>query len=192
VSDTELVEFEWFRSEDAAMAASASLGAAGINCVVERQDPSGAAALMRLVQGARLLVPRRDLTRAREALGVAPPRNSELSEASIADWISVPRDVIATGLGDIRKKRRIVWFFFLTYLPVGAFTVTYAPPVARYAVALWMLGFAASSVWAGFAKCPRCGNRYSRTRRWTNPWTQRCLHCELPLRTDTGRNREHG
>jgi hypothetical protein len=95
------------------------------------------------------------------------------------------------GLREIRRRRRQVWLIFATYIPVCSLTLWAAPAAVPYVAGLWMCGFAASAIRAGKVRCPRCGNHYSRRRVgrilwiWAgNAWTQRCLHCHLPLRDD--------
>ena len=36
-----------------------------------------------------------------------------------------------------------------------------------------------------FTDCPRC-HRYYHWKLWSDPWTQKCLHCGLPLKARDG------
>jgi hypothetical protein len=181
MSDRDYLEFDTFPSEFAAAAAAASLGAAGIDCVVERID-AGAASMTRVPQAARLLVSRGDIMRARAAVEAAAADHQVAIENSLADWRTIPRDVLDAGRREIRRRRRMVWAVGLSYLPAGVLAFLYSPARAGYVIAVWMLAFIASAAWAAMARCPGCARTYSVRRRARNPWTQRCMHCELPLR----------
>jgi hypothetical protein len=180
MDEHDLVEAESFPTEIAAAIASASLRARGIECVVERQDSSGAAALTRAPEQVRILVRNSNLAAARELLhGVGHAdedydRNDE----------PVPsEDQIANGLQEIRRRRRHFWIVFATYLPATGLALLATEAAVPYIAGLWMLGAALTAVRAGWVRCPRCGERFSQRRRATNSFTQECLHCGLRLRT---------
>lgn len=97
---------------------------------------------------------------------------------------------ITAGLRDIRKRRRIVWGMWLAYLPAVAllaWTFQLSDAGAFKVVGAYMAAWVAAGVWAGRARCPRCGERYDSKRgalgfRVHNPWAQSCISCQLPLR----------
>lgn len=172
------------------MVAAASLQARGIRCIIARQDPSGAAALTRLPVGLRILVPAADLLEARELLETAGKGEEDTRGAAARTQDGDTQ--VTSGLLEIRRTRRHVWLLFATYPPVAGFAMWAAPAAAPYVVGLWMIAFAASAIRAGNARCPRCGDRYSQRRGGQNPWTQRCLHCDLPLRDAAADERRWG
>ncbi len=165
------------------MIAATSLQARGIQCIIARQDPSGAAALTRVPVGLRLLVPAADLSEARELLQSA--RVDEEGMRDAAERLGYG-PLVTSGLLEIRRRRRHVWIVFATFPLVASFATWAAPAATPYVLGLWMGAFAISATRAGNARCPRCGNWYSRRRGGRNPWTQRCLHCALPLRGAAG------
>jgi hypothetical protein len=183
VLKADFVEVATFDTEVAARLAAGCLEEVGIEVVIELEDPAGLFPITGRAAGARLLVSFEDRERAQAFLDLHEQPGSEGRSGSRLDPASVSLDAIRAGLSEIRRRRRWNWFFFLSYLPVGAGAITYVPSAALSVAVFWMLSFAATAVWAGLAVCPRCGERYSRTRYWQNPWTQRCLHCQLSLRT---------
>ena len=80
-----------------------------------------------------------------------------------------------------------MWGVFLTYVPIGgsvAFLLGYlsgSEYVALAVCAAWMIGYVVTGAIASTTRCPRCGNRFASKWWYHNPWTQRCLHCKLPL-----------
>jgi len=98
------------------------------------------------------------------------------------------------GLHAIRRKRAQMWVVFVGYLPV-VFLAMHAgralgldEKIVVVPTALaWMALFAFTIVRAGWARCPRCGRRFSQRIfrglfvSWSNPFNRRCLNCKLPL-----------
>lgn len=96
------------------------------------------------------------------------------------------------GLAEIRRRRLTVWIIWAGYLPFGV-VVSYAANLLGYPkhndpwwILPVMLAYMGVFAWAGMrafaARCPRCHERFSSRTFWRNSWTQRCLHCQLPLR----------
>jgi hypothetical protein len=83
----------------------------------------------------------------------------------------------------ILAKRSLMWFWIVSVVPV-AYLSDILWGIDPFAVGqVWVFGALASAVWVGFfTPCPRCGEQYHAARRWGSPWTQRCLHCDFPLR----------
>ena len=86
-----------------------------------------------------------------------------------------------------RRLRNLFWLIWLTYVPAGyvVFKLLDFLHVTSegifYAFALiWMAGFAATGIWLGNLKCPKCGKRFSATK-WFD-WgflARKCVHCGL-------------
>lgn len=90
--------------------------------------------------------------------------------------------MIASGLEDIRRRRRVVWIVFFLYLPVVALAdLIFTNAVAPYVAGFWMAVFGISGFRVWSSRCPRCGERFHTTNWWHNCWTRRCLHCQLSV-----------
>jgi len=102
---------------------------------------------------------------------------------------------VEQGLAAIRRRRAQMWAVFLGYLPVIGLT---AIVIRRFSVEqdteqamlfvalLWMALFAITIIRAGWVRCPRCGKLFHQrvlwgVVTWSNPFTRRCLNCQLPL-----------
>jgi hypothetical protein len=112
-----------------------------------------------------------------------------MTETSVK--LTTPESLKA-GLGEIRRRRRLLWVVFLTCMPGVALMATFfGHSVFLWTAFGWMLAFAISAQYAFGCGCPRCGGQFaSRPGRWHNPWTQRCLHCGLRLRATEAELRE--
>src|SRR5438128_7165099 len=84
-----------------------------------------------------------------------------------------------------------MWALMLAYLPaVGLLAAVFAKgeTEALWIAVTWMAAFAVAGCLAGFSRCPRCRRFFAIKGAgpgpwgWSNPWTQRCLNCGLPLR----------
>jgi hypothetical protein len=96
------------------------------------------------------------------------------------------------GLAEIRRRRAWMWAVFFGFFPVvifAGFVISRFRPgpegeaTTAIVAVIWMALYAIVATWAGLSRCPRCGGRFD----WgpfgvVNPFTQRCLHCRLPLR----------
>ena len=104
------------------------------------------------------------------------------------------------GLAAIRRKRAQVWAMLFGYLPAMVFVALTArafgldaEKIVVPAALAWMALFAVSAVRAGWARCPRCGKRFSQLMvrglfaYVSNPFNRSCLNCKLPLRQHGGR-----
>ena len=87
---------------------------------------------------------------------------------------------------DLRRRQRIVWLVFLSYIP--GIVILSIPlealfdsetPVFVVAV-LWFVALAVASGYMENWKCPRCGKPFFRTWWYHNTFAQRCIHCKLP------------
>jgi len=181
VTDTEWVELESFSSEAGALVAAASLNAAGIEAIVERFDPAGFGTFTWAVPSARVVVALSDEVAARQMMDSA---SRDMTREREEEWARVSPDAIVLGLSAIRKRRRMVWTIWLTYLPVGCLSMVLLPKIAGYVIGVWFVAFLVSGQRLQNVRCPRCGHRYVATFQWRNPWTERgvcCAHCKLPL-----------
>ena len=102
---------------------------------------------------------------------------------------------LAAGLARIRRKRAQMWAVFFGYMPVVLLVAYSARALGLYderivvsAALGWMALFAVTIARAGWARCPRCGERFSQKMfrgifaYWSNPFNRYCLNCKLPLR----------
>jgi hypothetical protein len=183
------VPLDWFPSEPAALAAAASLEAAGIECTVHREDPAGLANFTGL-SSARVFVARQDVSAARALIDAVRQDERGDHDRKVPSWPDVAPDVIARGLSEIRKRRRTSWILFFGF-PVYAFVafalLRHVVPEDTLLLTVFLpfcIAWVAVGWRAGAAKCPRCGDTYSIKRGFHHSWTQRCLHCGLPLRAD--------
>ena len=74
--------------------------------------------------GAALFVPSDSVEAARQLLSsIDFPVTDESSSDAIEDekpWKEIPLETISGGLARIRRRRRFMWAWFLTYLPAAA------------------------------------------------------------------------
>jgi hypothetical protein len=107
------------------------------------------------------------------------------------------------GLNRILRLRRLWWFVFLLGAPAAALLTgiidLVAPSAAQPHVFVaagytWVISFCVVSVLILRSQCPRCGDHFHNRGRWPllwgNPWTSRCLHCDLSLRQRSVRERQ--
>jgi len=89
------------------------------------------------------------------------------------------------GLEEIRRWRRFVWIVFSLYIPVVMiiFFVFRSAQLTMGAALGWMGLCALAGIRASLSRCPRCGKRYHYKRPVSIPWTSKCLHCGLRLKT---------
>jgi uncharacterized protein (DUF983 family) len=86
------------------------------------------------------------------------------------------------GLARIRRRRRIVWLVFWTYIPAMVLMSLLGEWVFPWAAFAWMALLGVTSVQVSLSRCPRCGERYHWGSTWYSSWTRKCMHCGLPLR----------
>ena len=90
---------------------------------------------------------------------------------------------ILMGLSQIRRRRRLHWIVFWTYMPGVALVFwLFGKRVFPWLPFAWMGALAVTGLHAAFSRCPRCGRQFAHTWFWHNSFTQRCLHCGLRLR----------
>jgi hypothetical protein len=97
-------------------------------------------------------------------------------------------DPYAEAWKTVRRSRRVTWFTFLGWVPVGGLimaTVTRlfgdgAAPFVAMLMGAWLL-FTVLSLMK--AQCPRCAKPLLRTRTYGNPLSRKCLHCGLAIGT---------
>lgn len=93
----------------------------------------------------------------------------------------------SAGLGQIRAKRRWIWFWVGSAVPaIWMVRHLLHSPVADGAVILiWTVGFIHSIARGMFCRCPRCGGLFFSTHGSPTIWNllaDRCMQCGLPLR----------
>ena len=93
---------------------------------------------------------------------------------------------IEEGLELIRVRQRrmghVLWGM-VPFVMVAGFSGGLPPDWEMYfvgAVALYGVLLLTYSWRLAFTECPRCENFYH-WKSWSDPWTQRCLHCGLRL-----------
>jgi hypothetical protein len=99
---------------------------------------------------------------------------------------------LRTGLNEIRRRRRLHWIVFLTFLPACAVLIRlFDSSPLSWLILAWPVAFIGTAQYAFSSLCPLCGDQFaSRPGDWHNPWTQRCLHCGLRLRSTDPELRE--
>jgi hypothetical protein len=183
VEEDDFVLYDSFASGVEAEVAAAALRASGIEAMLRR----GSLGELGLPGQTVLLVRPSDLSAARDVLIAADlqdPRNGQDrydQQTGATHYVSP--DFLDAGLATIRYRRRLMWFWFLSYLPVGALVLTVgAESIVVPVITLWMAAGAISSWVSVNSRCPRCGNRFFRRRGFSNPYAGQCLHCGLRLR----------
>src|ERR1700733_11791510 len=86
---------------------------------------------------------------------------------------------------EYRKRRNLVLFRFLGYLPVGgviAFTVrAFGSEIPGMVTAFsWMVFGAVAGIRFQFFSCPRCGKPFVVKWWYSNIFARPCVHCGLP------------
>lgn len=171
-------------SQAAAEAAAARLKAAGIDAHLREADSAGEpGASVDVV----VMVPSGQQATAHELLRDAASRDID-EDAGLSFSESIPAsdvsaEVLAAGLAQIRRRRFMMWFWFFSYLPAALLVTMKGPASSAPVVALlWITAYLVAGALAAYSRCPRCQRRFcSDGRRW-NPYTERCLNCQLSLR----------
>lgn len=179
VPEDEFVDVATADSVAAAQAAVARLKEAGIDARLRRTQGSGEAEAV-------VMAPAGQLAAARDLLGEASSPDVDQAPA-----VAAPEPVaaaepsaesIAAGLERIRRRRRIMWFWFFSYIPAAfAITVSGLEPIVVPLVLCWLAGYLLSGALAESSRCPRCGGRYCQDETRWDPYTQECLNCGLAL-----------
>jgi hypothetical protein len=183
------VSQDWFvsvaisGSQAAAENAAARLKAAGIDAHLREADSAG-------VPGGTpdvvVMVPSSQSTAAHELLRQAVVPDAAVdSGLEFSESIAAPdasTESLAAGLGQIRRRRYVMWFWFFSYIPAALLVTMKGPETSVPVVALlWLTGYLVAGALAAASRCPRCHLRFcSDGRRWSF-YTQRCLNCQLPL-----------
>ena len=71
------------------------------------------------------------------------------------------------------------WFF--AAIPVACGAGILAGDRMQFVMVPWMAVWLFLIVRHGFARCPRCGGFFNWSWRGSNPFTQRCMSCDLRL-----------
>jgi hypothetical protein len=92
-------------------------------------------------------------------------------------------DSLRAGLEEIRRRRRLLWIVFWTYVPVMVLLFKLLGGwVFPWAAFAWMGLLGVTGIRVSLSRCPRCGERFHWSLAWHNAWARKCLHCGLPLR----------
>jgi drug/metabolite transporter superfamily protein YnfA len=93
--------------------------------------------------------------------------------------------IISSGLKSIRKRRLVLWFVILIYVPAIWIVLekTQSDRATGKAFAVWLVFLIASVFWAAVVRCPRCGN-YFHVNGPMLFFFRKCLHCGLPINAD--------
>jgi hypothetical protein len=94
-----------------------------------------------------------------------------------------------TGLREIRRRRRWIWFWVVSCVP--AVWIVRRPFHALNAgtvtLLLWAIGFVVSIALGMFSRCPRCGGLFFSTHGSPTIWNlfgRKCMQCGLPLKPE--------
>ena len=85
------------------------------------------------------------------------------------------------GLADISLRRTWLWGWFFAAIPVACGAGILAGDRMQFVMVPWMAVWLFLIVRHGFARCPRCGGFFNWSWRGSNPFTQRCISCDLRL-----------
>ena len=95
------------------------------------------------------------------------------------------QSIYAAQWDDYRKRNKIFWLVFATYLPG---VVVIGIPLARFfhtgvmvgiIAGFWMIAFVVSRTHLRFWKCPRCSKPFFQKWWYHNSFARRCVHCAL-------------
>jgi hypothetical protein len=78
-------------------------------------------------------------------------------------------------LADLRRRNRIFWIIVLSY-PLGMTLLMSFFPTPIWVALIWMGATLIASLYRNGFRCPRCGQRFFRTGRFSRS----CVHCGLP------------
>lgn len=101
--------------------------------------------------------------------------------------LNVKPDEIENELSKLRRYRKLFWFFFLMFLPIGGLSIVLSSFFTFFKLIpfVWM-GFIGNIVYKWwFFKCPNCGYIFHSEATWGNPWASQCVHCKLALKQVT-------
>lgn len=89
------------------------------------------------------------------------------------------------GLAKIRRRRLLLWFLLIVYLPTMWTTqkITHSFNKSLPVFFIWFLLLLFVMVLSAIAKCPRCGN-YFHVNGMTLLYLRNCLHCRLHITAD--------
>ena len=105
---------------------------------------------------------------------------------SIAESILVQDiSVLSPGLAKIRKRRWLLWFVLIIYLPTMWATqkITHSFQDSLPVFFIWFVILLTVTAFSAVAKCPRCKN-YFHVNGMTLLYLRYCLHCQLHLTAD--------
>jgi len=92
------------------------------------------------------------------------------------------------GLREIRRNRRWLWAFILSYVPlfwIGT-RLTRSDLAITLVMIAWLIALVHTIALVAFSHCPRCGNYFHATTGTPSFWNlfaRKCTHCGLPSRT---------
>jgi len=104
-----------------------------------------------------------------------------IAESILAQDISILRP----GLAKIRKRRWLLWFVLIIYLPTMWVTqkITHSFQDSLPVFFIWFVILLAVTAFSAVARCPRCKN-YFHVNGMTLLYLRYCLHCQLHLTAD--------
>lgn len=93
--------------------------------------------------------------------------------------------VLSSGLAKIRKRRWLLWFVLIIYLPTMWTTqkITHSFQDSLPVFFIWFVVLLTVTAFSAVAKCPRCKN-YFHVNGMTLLYLRYCLHCQLHLTAD--------
>ena len=96
---------------------------------------------------------------------------------------------LGPGLVRIRRRRWLLWFVLIAYLPTMWTTqrITHSFQGALPVFFLWLLLLVLAVAVSALAKCPRCG-QYYHVNGMALFYLRKCLHCQLHITADKKTN----
>ena len=89
------------------------------------------------------------------------------------------------GLVKIRRRRWLLWFVLIAYLPTMWTTqrITHSFQGSLPVFFLWLVLLIVAVAVSALAKCPRCGHYYH-VNGMALFYLRKCLHCQLHITAD--------
>jgi hypothetical protein len=96
---------------------------------------------------------------------------------------------LGPGLVQIRRRRWLLWFVLVAYLPTMWTTqrITHSFQGSLPVFFCWLVLLIVAVAVSALAKCPRCGH-YFHVNGMALFYLRKCLHCQLHLTADKKRS----
>ena len=92
---------------------------------------------------------------------------------------------LGPGLSRVRRRRLLLWFVLVAYLPTMWTTqqITHSFQRSLPVFFLWVVLLILAVVVSALARCPGCGN-YFHVNGMALFYLRKCLHCQLHINSD--------